>query len=45
MCYIKCSCGKIFHGHNNPITSNIIQAHLRKNPTHYEVKRWTFEEK
>lgn len=34
MAHVLCSCGKIF--------TKTIHGHLRRNPSHYVVRTWTY---
>ena len=34
MAHVLCSCGKIF--------TKTIHGHLRRNPSHYAVRTWTY---
>jgi hypothetical protein len=45
--YIRCSCNTVFKLKTNSRskTCGSFTTHIKRNPTHYEVDRWTFKPK
>ena len=39
MSYSECSCGLLIHLRKS---SNALRGHIKKNPDHHEVKRFTY---